>query len=366
MYKKFLSNSVYLLLLLVLVMGILYIGKPVFMPLAIAALLALVFMPLCQWLEIKGINRVLSAIFCGLAFTLIISGVVALLTWHIKHIGTDFSGIQQNLSRVIAHFRQFLHESLGIEPPKQKDLMTATVSPDAAGVSHTVSLIMEILVNCLINLILIVVYLVIMLSMRPRFKEFILKLAPSDRQLMTKAIIFRSVLIVQQYLSGLALFIIFLWVMYSIGFSIVGIRNAVLFAILCGLLEVVPFVGNLTGSMLTSLMALSQGGGMSMVFGVLITYALIQFLQFYIITPLVMRTQVNINPLFTIVILIMGNLIWGITGMILAIPLLGIIKIVFDNIEPLQPLGILIGQGKAPKQSAWMRKVRTRLGRLIH
>ena len=202
--------------------------------------------------------------------------------------------------------------------------------------------------------------------MRPRFKEFILKLAPSDRQLMTKAIIFRSVLIVQQYLSGLALVIIFLWVMYSIGFSIVGIRNAVLFAILCGLLEVVPFVGNLTGSMLTSLMALSQGGGMSMVFGVLITYALIQFLQFYIITPLVMRTQVNINPLFTIVILIMGNLIWGITGMILAIPLLGIIKIVFDNIEPLQPLGILIGQGKAPKQSAWMRKVRTRLGRLIH
>jgi predicted PurR-regulated permease PerM len=366
MYKKFLSNSVYLLLLLVLVLGILYFAKPVFMPLAIAAVLALVFMPFCQWLEKKGINRVLAAIFCGLGFTLIISAVISLLTWHIKHIGTDLSGVQQDFSHLIAHFRRYLHEGLGIEPPKQKDLMAATVSPDAAGVSHTVSLLMEVLINCLINLLLIVVYLVIMLSMRPRFKEFILKLAPSDQQLKTKTIIFRSVLIVQQYLSGLALVIVCLWIMYSIGFSIVGIRNAILFAILCGLLEVVPFVGNFTGSILTSLMALSQGGGMSMVFGVLISYALIQFLQFYIITPLVMRTQVNINPLFTIVILIIGNLIWGITGMILAIPLLGIIKIVFDNIEPLQPLGFLIGQGKAPKQSAWSQKVKSWFGRPGH
>jgi predicted PurR-regulated permease PerM len=355
MYKKVLANSVYLLLLLVLVMGILYFAKPVFMPLAIAAILALVFMPFCRWLERKGFNKVLAALICGLIFALLVSAVLSLLAWHIKHIVSDLSGVQQNFSRWIYHFRQYLHDGLGIEPPKQKDMMAATVSPDAAGVSHTVTIIMEGIINCIINLILILVYLIIMLCMRNQFREFILRVAPSDQQMKAKMILFRSARIVQQYLSGLALVILCLWIMYSIGFSIVGVRNAVFFAILCGLLEVVPFVGNLTGSTLTSLMALSQGGGTPMVLGVLITYALIQFLQFYIITPLVMRTQVNINPLFTIIVLISGDLVWGVTGMILAIPLLGMGKILFDNIEPLQPLGFLIGQEKAPRQSKWLQ-----------
>ncbi len=105
----------------------------------------------------------------------------------------------------------------------------------------------------------------------------------------------------------------------GIGFSLIGVKNAIFFAILCGLLEIVPFVGNLTGSTLTSLMALSQGGGWGMVTGVLCAYCVIQFIQFYIISPMVMRAQLNVNPLFTIFILIAGELMWGITGMILAI-----------------------------------------------
>jgi predicted PurR-regulated permease PerM len=144
--------------------------------------------------------------------------------------------------------------------------------------------------------------------------------------------------------------------MYTIGFSLVGVHHALFFAILCGLLEVVPFVGNITGSTLTSIMALSQGGGMPMVLGVVGTYALIQFIQFYIITPLVMREQVSIHPLFTIVILIAGELIWGIPGMILAIPVLGIFKIVCDHVEALYPFGYLIGHHRKRKRRALGRR----------
>jgi predicted PurR-regulated permease PerM len=108
----------------------------------------------------------------------------------------------------------------------------------------------------------------------------------------------------------------------------------------------VPFVGNITGSTLTCIMALSQGGGFKMVASIIIAYSIIQFLQFYIISPLVMRTQLSIRPLFTILVLFAGELLWDIPGMILAIPALGIFKIICDNVEQLQPLGTLLGENK--------------------
>jgi predicted PurR-regulated permease PerM len=137
--------------------------------------------------------------------------------------------------------------------------------------------------------------------------------------------------------------------MYGIGFSIAGVKNAFFFAILCGLLEIIPFVGNLAGTALTVLMALTQGGGGNIVIGVLITYALVQFIQTYILEPLVVGAEVNINPLFTIIAIVLGELIWGVPGMVLAIPLTGIFKIICDNVESLKPYGFLIGKEKKKK-----------------
>ena len=128
---------------------------------------------------------------------------------------------------------------------------------------------------------------------------------------------------------------------------------------LCGLLEIVPFVGNLTGNVLTILMAVSQGAGSGMVVGIIVTYAIVQFLQTYILEPLVVGAEVNINPLFTVVVLVIGELVWGIAGMVMAIPLLGITKIICDHIEPLKPYGYLIGQEKKGKRKGVIEKIKS-------
>ena len=114
------------------------------------------------------------------------------------------------------------------------------------------------------------------------------------------------------------------WFMVGVGFSCLGVKNALFFAVLCGLLESVPFVGNLTGNALTIIGALSQGGDSTMVIGIILTYGIVQFLQTYILEPLVVGSQVKINPLFTIMAIVVGELVWGVAGMVLAIPLLGI------------------------------------------
>lgn len=354
MQKQLLSRTVQILLLLVLSGTILYLAKPVLEPLAIAAILALVFMPLCSWLERKGARTILAALVCGFILAVLMAGIGSLLAWHIKNIGNDLSEIKENFARLTDGWGHFLSKELGIGSPKQKNIQPGPIS--AGDIGRTASIAIEMFVGLLIDLLLILVYMIMLLCLRPRIKEFILRVAPADQQSRTRTIMLRCVTVVQQYLIGMSFVIGCLWVMYSIGFSVIGIKNAIFFAILCGVLEIIPFVGNLTGSALTSLMALTQGGGTGMVFEVLLTYAFIQFLQFYIISPLIMKTQLSIHPLFTILILIAGELLWGIPGMILAIPILGIFKIICDNVENLVPLGDLIGGQKIHRRPTWTWK----------
>jgi predicted PurR-regulated permease PerM len=200
-----------------------------------------------------------------------------------------------------------------------------------------------------VDFILMLVYMFLFLQSRSHIRKFILRVIPQQNTATAEDAMANIQKVTQQYLTGLSLMIVCLWILYSIGFSIVGLKNAFFFAILCGLLETVPFVGNLTGNSLAVLMAVTQGGGMNMIIGILITYALIQFFQTYILEPLVVGAEVNINPLFTIIALVIGELIWGIPGMVLAIPLLAIVKIICDHIDSLKPYGYLIGSEKKKK-----------------
>jgi predicted PurR-regulated permease PerM len=178
---------------------------------------------------------------------------------------------------------------------------------------------------------------------RSHIKNFILKLTDRADKELADEIVDKSGQVAQKYLSGLGAMIFILWIMYGIGFSIIGVENAIFFAVLCGILEIVPFVGNLTGTSLTVLSVVVQGGDTRMIIWVLVTYFVVQFIQTYILEPLVVGEQVSINPLFTIMSIVVGEMVWGISGMILAIPLIGIFKIVCDHVPALQPYGFLIG-----------------------
>jgi predicted PurR-regulated permease PerM len=190
------------------------------------------------------------------------------------------------------------------------------------------------------------VYIFLFLLYRNRFQQFVLKQVPQQEQQNAKEIMHEVRQVAQKYLTGLSIMIVCLWILYSIGFTIAGVDNAIFFAILCGLLEIVPFVGNLIGVSVTLLMSLAQGGETSMIIAILITYAVVQFFQTYLLEPMVVGKNISINPVFTIVGLVGGELLWGLPGMILALPILGIIKIICDRIEPLKPYGFLIGDEK--------------------
>jgi predicted PurR-regulated permease PerM len=171
-----------------------------------------------------------------------------------------------------------------------------------------------------------------------------LKLSSPVKRAETKHVVYSAAEVSTKYLLGLSKMILCLWIMYGIGFSIVGVKNALFFAILCGLLEIVPFIGNLTGTSITVLVAAANGASYPMLGGIVVTYGIVQFIQGWLLEPLILGPHVKINPLFTILALVLGEIIWGIPGIVLAIPLTAIFKIICDHVDSLKPYGFLIGE----------------------
>lgn len=212
------------------------------------------------------------------------------------------------------------------------------------------------------SFILVFVYFIFLLFYRNHIKNFLLKLAtPSKREEMEQ-VIYNATRVSQQYLLGLSKMIVLLWIMYSIGFSIIGVENAIFFAILCGLLEIVPYVGNITGTILTVTVAAIHGANPSLLGGIIITYGIVQLIQGWVLEPLILGPQVKINPLFTIIVLVIGQLLWGIPGIILAIPLTAILKIICDHIDSLKPYGFLIGEIEtSKKENVFLKNLKKQL-----
>lgn len=364
MNKLLLAKTILILLLVILSITILFYGREFLVPIALATMLSMLLLPLSARLERVGLNRGIASFVCVFTMVASIALLVTLLSWQMTNIAEDLSGITKVATDRIEQLHVYASETLHISREEQEQMMEENRSSGAAGAAKIGAALLGGVFGGLITFILALVYIFMFLYYRSHFKKFILQLVPATEKQQATHVISESSQVVQKYLAGLGMMIMMLWVLYSIGFSIVGVKNPVFFAVLCGVLEIVPYVGNLTGTTVTLLMVVAQGGDLPMMIGVLITYGLVQFFQNNVLTPLIVGSEVNINPVFTIMALLAGEIVWGIPGMILAIPLLAILKIVFDHVEPLKPYGFLLGSPeRKSKGSKITNKVKKWVGK---
>ena len=354
-----LGKAVRVLFIITLLVVILVYGKGFLVPITFAVLLSMLMLPMVKWLERKGVNKAVAAIAALLVILTFFAALGVFIGWQVSDLMSDASKIEQQVSAKYAQLRQLISDKLGISPQKQQQMIQQQQASSAGRMSGMITGFLSGLGSFLTDAILVLVYIFLFIYYRAHLKRFLVRLVPEPDEAKAIIIVNNAQQVSQKYLTGLSLMIFTLWVLYGIGFSIVGVKNALFFAVLCGLLEIVPFVGNLTGTAVTIGASLAQGGGINMVLGILVVYGTIQFVQTYILEPLVVGAEVNINPLFTIIGLVAGEALWGIPGMILAIPLMGITKIVCDNVETLKPFGFLIGEERKKKQSTpWLQKVK--------
>jgi predicted PurR-regulated permease PerM len=341
------------LLLLFLFFTGAYYARNFLMPISIAGVLATLFLPFCKWLEKKKVPRGIAALLSLLLLLTAIFGISFLLGLQISALTNDIPLIKQRAVTAIDRTQEFIFNHLGISAEKQ----TQILNKEQPSVASVVQVVGGSLLSIFTNFILLLAYIFCLLFYRNHIKQFILRLSPAPQRAEVEKIIYKVAFVSQQYLTGLTKMIVCLWIMYAIGFSILGVKNALFFAILCGLLEIVPFVGNLTGTSLTLFVAAAQGASLPMLGGILLTYGLIQFIQGWLLEPIIVGPQVKINPFTTILALVISELVWGIPGVFLAIPLTAMLKIVCDYVEPLKPFGFLIGEIEPNKNKASSKKL---------
>jgi predicted PurR-regulated permease PerM len=349
MTVTYLNQTLRVLLLFILVFGILFFGRAVLIPLTFGAVLAMLLLPLCQWLQRRGLSNGLASGLSLLALLLLIAAVITLLQYQLADLADDLSKIDDRINNIIAGVKTYVKQHFGITHREQQKMIEEQKSGSMEKAAGMITSLIGSFAGILIDAVLVLVYTFLFIFFRGHFKKFILRLVDQQNREKTQAVLEEASNVTQQYLGGLGLMIVMLWIMYGIGFTIAGVNNAIFFAILCGVLELVPFAGNITGTSITVLMALAQSGDTKVVFGVIITYGIVQLIQTYLLEPMVVGDRLNINPLFTILIIVVGEAVWGIPGMILAVPLLGIFKIICDYCEPLKDYGYLIGPPKEKK-----------------
>jgi len=143
---------------------------------------------------------------------------------------------------------------------------------------------------------------------------------------------------------GLSLIILIVAVLNTIGLLILGIDNAVLFGVMAAVLTLIPYIGILLGALLPVLFALFTKDSLWYPFGVVLIFMLIQFLEGNFLTPNIVGRQVSINPFAAILALIIGAMLLGLIGVMFALPVLAILKVICDEIVTLKPMGYLIGK----------------------
>ncbi len=328
------------MLLLFLVIVGLYYAKVFLMPLTIGGILATLFLPFCHWMENKKLPKGLAVSICFITLILIISIFVFLLGWKVAELTNDISLIKQKAIESFTQTQEYIFTHLGISVNEQLEILKS----EQPSYSNIMKMVAGSITHIFATLVLVLVYFLFLLYYRSHLKNFLLKLSVPSQRAEMEQIIQSATKVSQQYLLGLSKMIFCLWILYGIGFSLIGVENALFFAVLCGILEIVPFVGNITGTTLTVLVSALHGAEFSMLIGIVIIYGIVQFIQGWVLEPLILGPQVKINPLFTILSLVLGELLWGISGIILAIPFIAILKIICYHIEPLKPYGFLIGE----------------------
>jgi predicted PurR-regulated permease PerM len=311
------------------------VAKDIVIPMAFAAFLSIVMLPLIRKLERRKIGTSLSisivligtVIMLGLLIWLVVDQVVGLIN--------DLPNLQSKFEVYVNQVSRTLRRDFGISTSEQNKLLGESVR----NVSTYLGDVLISTTNTLSILIQIPIYIFLILIYREKFKDFFLSLIPGDQEFIWKKDLER---VIQGYISGLTLVTLIIAALNCTGLLILGIDHAIFFGILSGVLTIIPYVGIIIGALFPLIMALITKDSMWYAVGVVIVFAVVQFLEGNFITPRITGSKVSINALAAIIALLIGGKILGIAGMILAVPAIGVFKILLSHSEHLKPFVILL------------------------
>ncbi|MFN1834935.1 AI-2E family transporter [Balneola sp. MJW-20] len=327
-----------------LLVVILIAGKFILMPLAFAAFLSMLLNPLVKRLEKLKVARSLSIILTLLLLLVVLAGGISLISVQFTQFVERVPEVSEKLKTLTASGIEFLEEQAGVSQEEQSDYLKQGINNVIDKSGNYISSIVSATTNLFTSASLIPIFIFFMLYYREMYQTFFEKLFEiKGKDGEVEKILGRVQDVTQNYLVGMLTVIGILAVLNTTGLLIIGLEHALFFGVFASLLAIIPYIGIIIGALPPLLFALLLTDSLLNPVLVIAVFATVQFLEGNFITPRIVGSKVSINPFMAMLALIIGGELWGISGMILFVPLIGILKVIFDQIEDLKPYGYLLG-----------------------
>lgn len=344
----FYAKATTLLIGIIAFLAIMYIAQDIIIPLVFAIIIAILLHPVVIFFIRIKINRVVAIIITLFLTLLVIAAFCGFLFSQASRFSESWPMLVNKFTIILNQLITNASEYFNIDPQNIHEWITKTKSELINTSSNAIGKTILIFGSGIVVLFLIPVYIFILLYYQPLLIEFIRRLFASSNHSQVNEIVSQTKTLIQRYLLGLVIEAILVATLNSAALLMLGIQYAIILGIIGAFLNVIPYIGGIVAVALPMMIAIATKSTAWYAFYIMIAYYIIQLIDNNYIIPIIVASKVKINALFSIIVVFVGNALWGIPGMFLSIPLLAIVKLICDNIESLKPWGFLLGDTMPP------------------
>ena len=337
-------NKLALVLFCIIALGyILYVGQEVIIPIALSIALAILLLPMNTFLERHRISRVISIIISIFASLLIIAGIIYFFSREIAKFIADIPRIKGQLQHHLFTVQKWVYTQFHLTNSEQTQYFnkaTAEIQDNKGGFIGATFLTIT---NSIMFLVFLPIYTFLILYYRDMIRLFLVNIFADEHKEHVEHVLRESRSIVNGYMIGLLIEMSIITIINYIGFLIVGIKFGFFLALFAAILNMIPYIGMLFAGIVCMLVTLATSSYLMDVIWVAVVLTVVQFFDNNIIMPKIVSSKVKINALATIIGVLIGGAISGVSGMFLSIPAVAIMKVIFDRVPELQPWGAILG-----------------------
>ncbi len=337
-------------------------GKEILSPLIFSCLFSILMLPFAQFLEFKvKLPRSAACMIAVLTFLSGIGLVLYVIGSQISNLANDWPQFQAQLSQSIDHIQSWVTTTFHVDEQKQVAYVHNTTGKIMTSGTAIIGSTLLTLSSLLLFFVFTFIYTFLFLVYRSLIKKFLISVFLDENSEVVNDVIEQVQSIIRKYIVGLLTEMAIVAAVVSIVFLILGIKYAILLGLITGLFNVVPYVGIFTALVISVLVTFATAIVTSKVILVIIVLILTHLIDSNLLLPLIVGSKVRINALITVLGVIIGEMVWGIPGMFLSIPVIAVMKIIFDRVESLKPWGIILGD-EPKKQNKLATKLSHREG----
>lgn len=320
-----------------------YIGSSILIPITFGAFLAALVERFCSMLEKNTFfGRIPAALISTLLVFVVIGGLAWMMVYQLSIFANDLPQIRTEFQNFLKNLQQKISEASSISQRQQQDFLNQRSDLLLSTLENYLTNFLSNLLMVTLKFMLVLIYVFLFLLSRKKFKAFVLSYTKDEKEDHTATILEKSSRVIYAYLWGRLKVIILLAIMYILTFWYFGVPYAVLLTLFGAFITIIPYIGPLISGLLPIVFVIVFGRDYSEVFIFAAVIFVIQLIESYVLEPMIIGSEVNLSPLSVIIAIIIGGAVWGLAGMILFVPILGIIRIWASNSSSLKPLGILL------------------------